>query len=236
MQGLVRNGVWVGPRVPTAEPVQAMAAEWISTSNPYTRTLAKGISHEDWERKLQKMCAQGHNGPHGVGAKRSNARPKKWSMEQYTADQYRQRHARHFTKAKPRSEEVRPVLTGKPPVKEKPMRIPLLEDTIRITQLIVNVAEQDAQREKFKDIHDDEWYLKWLKSRGTVEVPELHAHRVKRRAARHRWDEATDEVYLVTHAGKELRVPKPGDRLALVKEYPERSRELDTIPCPQYNT
>ena len=115
------------------------------------------------------------------------------------------------------------MLTGKPPAKEKPMRIPLLEDTIRITQLIVNVAEQDAQREKFKDMHDDEWCLKWLKSRGTVEAPELHAQRVKRRAARHRWDEATDEVYLVTHAGKELRVPKPGDRLALVKEYHERT-------------
>ena len=146
-----------GPtEVPTAGRGQAMAAEWISTSNPYTRKLAKGISHEDWERRLQKMCTQGHKGPQGVGAKGSTARPRKLLMEPYTVDQYRQRHENHFAKAQPRSEDVRTVLVGKPPVREKATRIPLLEDTIRITQLIVNVAEQDAQHEKFKDIHDDE--------------------------------------------------------------------------------
>ncbi|KAK3246928.1 hypothetical protein CYMTET_43557 [Cymbomonas tetramitiformis] len=54
---------------------------------------------------------------------------------------------------------------------EKPMRLPALKDTTRLTELLANVAEQQEQREDFKDIHDDEWCLEWLKSRGTVEPP-----------------------------------------------------------------
>eukprot|EP00854_Cymbomonas_tetramitiformis_P017073 gene17073-biopygen17623 len=78
-------------------------------------------------------------------------------------------------------------------------------------------------REKHRDIHDDEWCLRWLKSKGSLELPEDEVRRVKRRAARHRWDEATDEVYMITLSGKEVRIPKPADRLALVKEYHART-------------
>eukprot|EP00854_Cymbomonas_tetramitiformis_P034404 gene34404-biopygen28830 len=75
---------------------------------------------------------------------------------------------------------------------------------------MANVAFQDVQREDHKDIHDDEWILSWLKSKGTVELTDDVARKVKKRASHHRWDEATDEIYImITRAGKELRVPKP---------------------------
>ncbi|KAK3279494.1 hypothetical protein CYMTET_12630 [Cymbomonas tetramitiformis] len=96
------------------------------------------------------------------------------------------------------------------------MRLTRLEDTARLIGLMANVAFQDVQREDHKDIHDDEWILSWLKSKGTVELTDDVARKVKKRASHHRWDEATDEIYImITRAGKELRVPKPGDRLQL---------------------
>eukprot|EP00854_Cymbomonas_tetramitiformis_P034191 gene34191-biopygen19192 len=76
---------------------------------------------------------------------------------------------------------------------------------------------------KHRDVHDDVWCLRWLKSDGSVELPEDEVRRVKRRAARHRWDEATDEIYMITLSGKEVRILKPADRLALVKEYHSRT-------------
>ena len=54
-------------------------------------------------------------------------------------------------------------------------------------------------------------------------MPAEVANRVKKRAARHHWDEATDEIYLVTYAGKKLRVPKPADRMELVRTYHDRT-------------
>ncbi|KAK3235925.1 hypothetical protein CYMTET_53919 [Cymbomonas tetramitiformis] len=60
-------------------------------------------------------------------------------------------------------------------------------------------------------------------ARASVKLPEDEVRRVKRRAARHRWDEATDEIYMITLSGKEVMIPKPADRLALVKEYHSRT-------------
>ncbi|KAK3283870.1 hypothetical protein CYMTET_8448 [Cymbomonas tetramitiformis] len=110
-----------------------------------------------------------------------------------------------------------------PPGEEKDMRLPGLTCTTRLAELVASVAEQHADRDKHRDIHDDEWCLRWLKSKGSVELPDGEARRVKRRAARHRWDEVTDEIYIITLSGKEMRISKPADRLALVKEYHART-------------
>ncbi|KAK3264656.1 hypothetical protein CYMTET_26619 [Cymbomonas tetramitiformis] len=129
-------------------------------------------------------------------------------------------HRTHFVK-----ESVAPAVVAgaipewKSAKREKGMRLPTLGDTVRLTQSVANVVEQEASRERFLDMHEGEWCLKWLKARGAVALPEEDAHRIKRRARRHRWDEATDEVYLITYGGKELRVPKPDDRMELVRAY-----------------
>ena len=103
------------------------------------------------------------------------------------------------------------------------MRLPRLKDTTRFVDLMANVAEQEASREKFRDIYDYEWCLKWLQSRGSIKLPEGEVRRVKQRAARHKWDEVTGEVYLTTRHGKSLRIPKPAARLDLVREYHNRT-------------
>ncbi|KAK3241621.1 hypothetical protein CYMTET_48629 [Cymbomonas tetramitiformis] len=95
------------------------------------------------------------------------------------------------------------------------MILPLLGDTVRLAQLVANAVEQETLRDKIPDVHEDEWCLKWLKTRGAVAMPEEDAHRIRRRAHRHRWDEATDEISMITYGGKELIVPKPSDRLEL---------------------
>eukprot|EP00854_Cymbomonas_tetramitiformis_P029706 gene29706-biopygen30928 len=63
--------------------------------------------------------------------------------------------------------------------------------------------------------HDWEERLQTMRSQGQKgvqglgasgqrsELPEGEARRVKRRAARHRWDEVTDEIYMITLSGKE---------------------------------
>ncbi|KAK3240387.1 Methyl-CpG-binding domain-containing protein 9 [Cymbomonas tetramitiformis] len=166
----------------------------------------------DWE-----MHKRAHKGTHGLGAK-FQQRKKRWEMQPFSAAQYRGRSATGFTRAAP-STQTESLVTGvpswRPPAQEKPMRLPALKDTTRLVELVASVAQQQEQREDFKDIHDDEWCRRWLKSRGTAEPPVEMANRVKRRSARHRWDEATDEIYLITYAGKKLRVPKPADRLEL---------------------
>eukprot|EP00854_Cymbomonas_tetramitiformis_P034276 gene34276-biopygen23631 len=86
-----------------------------------------------------------------------------------------------------------------------------------------SVAEQHADRDKHRAMHDDEWCLRWLKSNGNAELAEGEARRVKRRAARHRWYEVIDEIYMITLSDKEARIPKPADRLALVREYHART-------------
>eukprot|EP00854_Cymbomonas_tetramitiformis_P034356 gene34356-biopygen26805 len=87
----------------------------------------------------------------------------------------------------------------KPAEREKKMRFPKLADTVRLMLMVANVVEQEALREKHPDIHEDEWCIKWLKTRGSVEVPEEEAKRVRRMAARHRWDEVTYEIYIHGH-------------------------------------
>ncbi|KAK3269138.1 hypothetical protein CYMTET_22403 [Cymbomonas tetramitiformis] len=76
------------PEAPAQESLQASAAEWISRSSSYTKQLAEGISHEDWERKLQQMCAQGHKGSRAPKAwvpgwsshaRRAGRRERSWS-------------------------------------------------------------------------------------------------------------------------------------------------------------
>eukprot|EP00854_Cymbomonas_tetramitiformis_P034411 gene34411-biopygen29036 len=71
-------------------------------------------------------------------------------------------------------------------------------------------------------VHEDELCLEWLKTGGSVMIPKEDYQRVRKRAARHRWDELTGELYMVTIInGKELLVPKPGrDRL---RAYHERT-------------
>ncbi|KAK3262535.1 hypothetical protein CYMTET_28614 [Cymbomonas tetramitiformis] len=78
--------------------------------------------------------------------------------------------------------------------------------------------ESSAPGEVQSDIHHDEWCLKWLKSKGTVQVPVEEDNRAKKSAKRYRWDEATNEVYLITYAGKELWVPKPAQLVADLKK------------------
>ncbi|KAK3239670.1 hypothetical protein CYMTET_50416 [Cymbomonas tetramitiformis] len=153
------------------------------------------MSHRDWEENLQTMCSQGQKGAQGIGAKRQSAGTKKKKEWQlYAIEQYRLRHKSHF-------------------VKEGATQPARAE----------RCAEQQADRDKHRDMHDDAWCLRWLKSDGSVKLPEDEVRRVKRRAARHRWDEATDEIYMITLSGKEVRIPKPADRLALVKEYHSRT-------------
>ncbi|KAK3252512.1 hypothetical protein CYMTET_38193 [Cymbomonas tetramitiformis] len=68
--------------------------------------------------------------------------------------------------------------------------------------------------------------MDWLKSRGAIEPAETDRRRVLSRARSYRWNEVEGELYLITANAKEVRVPKPEDRLDLVKEYHERSGTL----------
>eukprot|EP00854_Cymbomonas_tetramitiformis_P008504 gene8504-biopygen8623 len=77
---------------------------------------------------------------------------------------------------------------------------------------------EEAFRERYPDIHEDELCREWLKTGGAMKLPKEDYQRVRKRAARHRWDELTGELHMVTINGKELLVPKPGDRLGLVRD------------------
>ena len=158
-----------------------------------------------------------------MGSTEALSRPRKWQMPCLGMEDYRLRHQQHFRKAGEEIASELPVPAWAPVNEDKGMRLPHLKDTTRFVDLMASVAEQEASREKFRDIYDDEWCLRWLKSRGSIQLPEGEGRRVRQRAARHRWDEATDEVYLVTHDGKTLRIPKPAVRLDLVKEYHART-------------
>ncbi|KAK3236884.1 hypothetical protein CYMTET_53004 [Cymbomonas tetramitiformis] len=104
------------------------------------------------------------------------------------------------------------------------MRLPRLPGTVRLTAMMMaNVTQQEAFREKCPDIHEDELCLEWLKTGDATRLPKEDYQRVRKRTARHRWDELTGELYMTTINGKELLVPKPGDRLGLVREYHERA-------------
>ncbi|KAK3275036.1 hypothetical protein CYMTET_16817 [Cymbomonas tetramitiformis] len=110
-----------------------------------------------------------------------------------------------------------------PVVREKEMRLPRLADTVRLTAMMANVTQQEAFREKYPDIHEDVLCLEWLKTGGSASIPREDYHRVRNRAARHRWDELAGKLYMITINGKELLVPKPGDGLGLVRDYHERT-------------
>eukprot|EP00854_Cymbomonas_tetramitiformis_P016800 gene16800-biopygen17338 len=99
----------------------------------------------------------------------------------------------------------------------------------RLTQLVANVVEQEVSRGKFPDIHEDEWCLNWLKARGEVALPEEDAHRIKRSARRHRWDEATDEVYMITYV---VRVPIPNKEAATIITSTFRNHVLSVFGAP----
>ncbi|KAK3283157.1 hypothetical protein CYMTET_9141 [Cymbomonas tetramitiformis] len=183
---------------------QALLAKWvIGNSNAYAQQVAKTMSHRDWEEKLQTMCSRGQKGVQGIGAKRQSSSTKKKQWHLYAIEQYSQRHKNHFVKEGGTQPARVEVPAWSPPGEEKEMRLPRLTCTTRLTDLVASVAERHADRDKHRDIHDDEWCLRWLKSKGSVELPEDEVRRVKRRAARHRWDEATDEVYMITLSGKE---------------------------------
>ncbi|KAK3258664.1 hypothetical protein CYMTET_32294 [Cymbomonas tetramitiformis] len=205
---------------------QALLAEWVENSNAYTQQVAKTMTHRDWEEKLQVMCSQGQKGAEGIGAQRQKVgtkKKKKKEWQLYTMEQYRQRHENHFVKEGATPAARVDVPAWNPPAKDSEMRLPRLACTTRFEDLMASVAEQQVDRDKHRDVHDDAWCLRWLKSNGSVRLPEEEVRRVRRRAARHRWDEATDEIYMVTLSGKEVRIPKPADRLALVKEYHSRT-------------
>ncbi|KAK3250456.1 hypothetical protein CYMTET_40160 [Cymbomonas tetramitiformis] len=205
---------------------QALLAEWVGNSNAYTQQVARTMSHRDWEEKLQIMCSQGQKGAEGIGAQRQKAgtkKKKKKEWQLYAIEQYHQRHESHFVKEGATPPARADVPAWSPPGKDREMRVPRLACTTRFVDLMASVAEQQADRDKHRDVHDDAWCLRWLKSNGSVKLPEDEVRRVKRRAARHRWDEATDEIYMITLSGKEVRIPKPADRLTLVKEYHSRT-------------
>ncbi|KAK3276333.1 hypothetical protein CYMTET_15581 [Cymbomonas tetramitiformis] len=201
----------------------ALLAKWVGNSNAYTQQVAKTMSHHDWEERLQTMCSQGQKGVRGLGAsgQRSGTNKKPW--QHYTVEQYSRRHRSRFMREGGAQQRCTEVPAWSPPGEEKEMRLPRLTCTTRLTELVASVAEQHADRDKHRDIYDDEWCLRWLKSNGSVELPEGEARRVKRRAARHRWDEVASEIYMITLSGKEMRIPKPADRLALVREYHARA-------------
>ncbi|KAK3273273.1 hypothetical protein CYMTET_18479 [Cymbomonas tetramitiformis] len=226
-QPIVVDNNWADHARSDLQQRQALLAEWVENSNAYTQQVAKTMSHRDWEEKLQIMCSQGQKGAEGIGAQRQKAGTKKMKKKKewqlYVIEQYRQRHESHFVKEGATPAARVDVPAWSPPVKDVEMRLPRLACTTRFADLMAGVAEQQVDREKHRDVHDDAWCLRWLKSNGSVRLPEDEVRRVRRRAARHRWDEATDEIHMITLSGKEVRIPKPADRLALVKEYHSRT-------------
>ncbi|KAK3268881.1 hypothetical protein CYMTET_22637 [Cymbomonas tetramitiformis] len=161
---------------------QALLGKWVGNSNAYTQQVAKTMSHHDWEEKLQTMCSQGQKGVQGIGAKRQSSSTKKKQWQLYVIEQYSHRHKNHFVKEGGTQPARAEVPAWSPPGEEKEMRLPRLTCITRLTDLVASVAEQHADRDKHRDIHDDEWCLRWLKSKASVELPEDEARRVKRRA------------------------------------------------------
>ncbi|KAK3275799.1 hypothetical protein CYMTET_16086 [Cymbomonas tetramitiformis] len=182
--------------------LHSAAAEWIAGSSSYTRQLAKGISHEERERTLTQICSSGHKGVHGLGSSNVVQRKKKWQLAYHSLKDYKARHGSMFVKAAPKPAAMVVTPHWVPTPEGKPGKLPRLEETTRLTKMLANVAQQESQRQDHKDIHDDEMTLSWLKSRGTLHLPEAEARRVRGRARRHRWDKATDEIYMLTHAAE----------------------------------
>ncbi|KAK3281301.1 hypothetical protein CYMTET_10903 [Cymbomonas tetramitiformis] len=207
----------------TAEPVRAQLAEWITSSSGYTQQVARRLSHQDWEERLQRMCSQGQKGTQGLGTADAVPRRRQWKMASMKLAGYEARHRQAFSRPGGKPAETSSAPEWAPVTKEKEMRLPKLPDTTRMVAMLASVTNQESLRERYPDIHEDELCLAWVKTGGRVEVPKEEYHRVRKRAARHRWDELMGELYMVTVSGKELLVPKPCDRIQLVREYHERT-------------
>ncbi|KAK3233678.1 hypothetical protein CYMTET_56035 [Cymbomonas tetramitiformis] len=179
------------------EPVQAQLAEWVTS--------------------------QGQKGTQGLGTADAVPRRRQWKLASMELAGYKARHRQAFSKPGDKPVEVNSAPEWAPAANEKEMRLPRLPYTTRLVAMAASVTQQESLREKYPDIHEDELCLAWIKTGGSVEVPKEEYHRVRKRAARHRWDGLMGELYMITISGKELLVPKPGDRLQLVREYHERT-------------
>ncbi|KAK3274948.1 hypothetical protein CYMTET_16901 [Cymbomonas tetramitiformis] len=207
----------------TAEPVRAQLAEWITSSSGYTQQVARRLSHQDWEERLQRMCSQGQKGTQGLGTADAVPRRRQWKLASMKLAGYEARHRQAFSRPGGKPAETSSAPEWAPVAKEKEMRLPKLPDTTRMVAMLASVTNQESLRERYPDIHEDELCLAWVKTGGRVEVPKEEYHRVRKRAARHRWDELMGELYMVTVSGNELLVPKPCDRIQLVREHHERT-------------
>eukprot|EP00854_Cymbomonas_tetramitiformis_P025858 gene25858-biopygen26767 len=208
---------------PASEPAQGLLAEWVTRSSDYTRQVVQRLSHQDWEQRLRQMCSQGQKGTQGLGTANAVQRRMQWKLAPMEMKSYTARHQTLFSKAGVKPIEVNATPEWAPVERENEMRLPKLPDTVRLTAMMANVTQQEAFRETYPDIHEDELCLEWLKTGGAMTLSKEDYQRVRKRAARHRWDELTGELYMVTINGKELLAPKPGDRLGLVRDYHERT-------------
>ncbi|KAK3247245.1 hypothetical protein CYMTET_43249 [Cymbomonas tetramitiformis] len=182
----------------TAEPVRAQLAEWITSSSGYTQQVARRLSHQDWEERLQRMCSQGQKGTQGLGTADAVPRRRQWKMASMKLAGYEARHRQAFSRPGGKPAETSSAPEWAPVTKEKEMRLPKLPDTTRMVAMLASVTNQESFRERYPDIHEDELCLAWIKTGGRVEVPKEEYHRVRKRAARHRWDELMGELYMVT--------------------------------------
>ncbi|KAK3274636.1 hypothetical protein CYMTET_17191 [Cymbomonas tetramitiformis] len=204
-------------------PVQAQLAEWVTRFSDYTQQVARRLSHQDWEERLQHMCSQGQKGTQGLGTAAAVLRRRQWKLASMELAGYKARHRQAFSRPGDKPVEVNSAPEWAPVAKEKEMRLSRLPDTTRLVAMVASVTQQESLREEYPDIHEDELCLAWIKTGGSGGIPKEEYHRVRKRAARHRWDELMGELYMVTISGKELLVPKPGDRIQLVREYHERT-------------
>ncbi|KAK3235797.1 hypothetical protein CYMTET_54020 [Cymbomonas tetramitiformis] len=204
---------------PASEPAQGLLAEWVTRSSDYTRQVVQRLSHQDWEQRLRQMCSQGQKGTQGLGTANAVQRRMQWKLAPMEMKSYTARHQTLFSKAGVKPIEVNATPEWAPVERENEMRLPKLPDTVRLTAMMANVTQQEAFRETYPDIHEDELCLEWLKTGGAMTLSKEDYQRVRKRAARHRWDELTGELYMVTINGKELLAPKPGDRVLIMAEH-----------------
>ncbi|KAK3256759.1 hypothetical protein CYMTET_34122 [Cymbomonas tetramitiformis] len=136
---------------------------------------------------------------------RRDRRRIKWKLAPMEVANYKTRHRKTFSKAGDKPVEANSAPEWAPVEREKETRLPRLADTVRLTAMMANVTQQEAFGEKHPDIHENALCLEWLKTGGSASIPKEDYHRVRKRAARHRWDELTGELYMITINGKELR-------------------------------
>eukprot|EP00854_Cymbomonas_tetramitiformis_P034480 gene34480-biopygen31362 len=200
----VMNNDW-NPQLKWPEALNALQPgnyrAWKQRYGVCDAMVAQRLSHQDWEQRLQQMCIQGQKGTQGLGTANTVQRRRQWKLAPMEVESYKARHRKTFSKAGDKPVEANSAPEWAPVEREKEMRLPRLADTVRLTAMMANVTQQEAFREKYPDIHEDELCLKWLNE-----------------------DWRPSELYMVTiNNGKELLVPKPCDRIQLVREYHERT-------------